>query len=54
MAGMISTMLNSGGADLRRRLLAIYAVLIGGARDAGLRRLRYRSRPDGRRARSKE
>jgi nickel/cobalt transporter (NiCoT) family protein len=30
MPGIISTVLNEGGADLRRRLIAVYAVLIGG------------------------
>jgi nickel/cobalt transporter (NiCoT) family protein len=30
MSGIVSTVLNTGGADLRRRLLAIYVVLIGG------------------------
>jgi nickel/cobalt transporter (NiCoT) family protein len=30
MAGMVSTMLNQGGEELRRRLIVIYAVLIGG------------------------
>jgi high-affinity nickel-transport protein len=30
MPGIVSTVLNAGGADLRRRLIAIYAVLIGG------------------------
>jgi high-affinity nickel-transport protein len=28
--GIVSTVLNEGGADLRRRLIAVYAVLIGG------------------------
>ena len=30
MPGIVSSVLNDGGADLRRRLIAIYAVLIGG------------------------
>ena len=30
MPGIVSTVLNEGGADLRRRLIAVYAVLIGG------------------------
>ena len=30
MPGIVSSVLNEGGADLRRRLIAIYAVLIGG------------------------
>jgi nickel/cobalt transporter (NiCoT) family protein len=30
MAGIVSTVLNQGGSDLRRRLIGIYAVLIGG------------------------
>jgi len=30
MPGIVSGVLNKGGADLRRRLIAIYAVLIGG------------------------
>jgi len=30
MPGIVSSVLNAGGADLRRRLIAIYAVLIGG------------------------
>ena len=30
MPGIVSTVLNEGGADLRGRLIAIYAVLIGG------------------------
>jgi nickel/cobalt transporter (NiCoT) family protein len=30
MPGIVSTVLNDGGPDLRRRLIAIYAVLIGG------------------------
>jgi nickel/cobalt transporter (NiCoT) family protein len=30
MPGIVSTIVNEGGADLRRRLIAIYAVLIGG------------------------
>jgi nickel/cobalt transporter (NiCoT) family protein len=30
MPGLVSSVLNEGGADLRRRLIAIYAVLIGG------------------------
>jgi nickel/cobalt transporter (NiCoT) family protein len=30
MSGLASSILNEGGADLRRRLIAIYAVLIGG------------------------
>ncbi len=30
MPGIVSTVLNEGGADLRRRLIATYAVLIGG------------------------
>jgi len=30
MPGTVSSVLNEGGADLRRRLIAIYAVLIGG------------------------
>lgn len=30
MPGIVSNVLNEGGADLRRRLIAIYAVLIGG------------------------
>ncbi len=30
MPGIISNVLNEGGADLRGRLIAIYAVLIGG------------------------
>jgi high-affinity nickel-transport protein len=30
MPGIVSSILNGGGADLRRRLIAIYAVLIGG------------------------
>jgi len=31
MVGIVSTVLNEGGGELRRRLIAIYAVLIGGA-----------------------
>jgi nickel/cobalt transporter (NiCoT) family protein len=30
MPGIVSTILNRGGSDLRRRLIAVYAVLIGG------------------------
>ena len=30
MPGIVSTVLNEGGADLRRRLIAVYALLIGG------------------------
>ncbi len=30
MPGIVSTVLNEGGPDLRRRLIAVYAVLIGG------------------------
>jgi high-affinity nickel-transport protein len=30
MPGIVSNILNEGGADLRRRLIAIYAVLVGG------------------------
>ena len=30
MPGIVSGVLNKGGADLRRRLIAIYVVLIGG------------------------
>jgi hypothetical protein len=30
MPGIVSTIVNEGGADLRRRVIAIYAVLIGG------------------------
>jgi high-affinity nickel-transport protein len=30
MPGIVSTVLNEGGADLRHRLIAVYAVLIGG------------------------
>src|ERR1700678_708208 len=30
MPGIVSTVPNEGGADLRRRLIAVYAVLIGG------------------------
>ena len=30
MPGIISTVLNEGGVDLRRRLIAVYALLIGG------------------------
>jgi nickel/cobalt transporter (NiCoT) family protein len=30
MPGMVSTVLNEGGSDLRRRLIAVYTVLIGG------------------------
>ncbi len=30
MPGIVSTVLNEGGADLRRRLIAVYTVLIGG------------------------
>ena len=30
MTGIVSEFLNEGGADLRRRLIAIYAALIGG------------------------
>jgi nickel/cobalt transporter (NiCoT) family protein len=30
MPGIVSSVLNEGGADLRGRLIAIYAVLIGG------------------------
>jgi high-affinity nickel-transport protein len=30
MPGIVSTVVNEGGADLRRRLIAVYAVLIGG------------------------
>ena len=30
MPGIASGVLNKGGADLQRRLIAIYAVLIGG------------------------
>ncbi len=30
MLGIVSTVLNEGGADLRRRLIAVYIVLIGG------------------------
>jgi nickel/cobalt transporter (NiCoT) family protein len=30
MPGIVSTVLNEGGADLRRRLIAVYSVLIGG------------------------
>ena len=30
MPGIVSTVLNEGGADLRRRLIAVYVVLIGG------------------------
>ncbi len=36
MPGIVSTVLNEGGADLRRRLIAIYAVLIGGNALIGL------------------
>ena len=30
MTGIVSRVLNEGGVDLRRRLIAIYAALIGG------------------------
>ena len=30
MPEIVSSVLNEGGADLRRRMIAIYAVLIGG------------------------
>ncbi len=30
MPGIVSRVLNEGGADLRRQLIAIYAALIGG------------------------
>ena len=36
MPGIVSNVLNKGGADLRRRLITIYAVLIGGNVLAGL------------------